>query len=232
MVTKLAEEKESKAREAMKMMGLRDHSYYVAWAMVLAFLVGIMSVLIVGTLSLQTLKQSDLGLVFGMCFLYGMNLYGVSFAITAWLPSKKSSATAASLIHLLSYYIAFAYSGYTASATTKQIVALVPNCAMAFSIQHLFNSEFEGSGLTYEMASMEFQNFSFIKGLYMLMIDFVLWSLVGLYFDQTAPRQFGTSKPWTFPLTYFFRSRSSSVTDFDLGPEKQNQQLVAKGNFE
>jgi len=103
---------------------------------------------------------------------------------------------------------------------------------MAFSIQHLFNSEFEGSGLTYEMASMEFQNFSFIKGLYMLMIDFVLWSLVGLYFDQTAPRQFGTSKPWTFPLTYFFRSRFSSVTDFDLGPEKQNQQLVAKGNFE
>lgn len=182
-----------------------------------------MSALLVGTLSLQTLKQSDLGLVFGMCFLYGMNLYGVSFAITAWLPSKKSSATAASLLHILSYYIAFAYSGYTADATTKLIVALVPNCAMAFSIQHLFNSEFEGTGLTYEMASMEYQNFSFIKGLYMLAIDLVLWGMIGLYFDQIAPRQIGTAKRWDFPFTYFCRRRSSTVSDFELGDEEQSQ---------
>ena len=49
-VTKLAEEKESKAREGMKMMGLRDHSYYLAWLVFLAVLVGLMSVLLVGTL--------------------------------------------------------------------------------------------------------------------------------------------------------------------------------------
>jgi cation transport ATPase len=134
MVTKLAEEKESKAREGMKMMGLRDHSYYLAWLLFLAALVGLMSGLLVGTLSMQTLKQSNFILVFLMCFLYGLNLYGVSFAITAWLPSKKSSATAASLIHLMSYYVAFAYSGYTCSSTTKQLAALIPNCAMAFSV--------------------------------------------------------------------------------------------------
>jgi hypothetical protein len=31
MVTKLAEEKETKAREGMKMMGLNDKSYFAAW---------------------------------------------------------------------------------------------------------------------------------------------------------------------------------------------------------
>jgi peptidoglycan/LPS O-acetylase OafA/YrhL len=156
MVTKLAEEKESKAREGMKMMGLRDISYYAAWVVFLGALVAIMSALLAGTLSTQTLKQSDFGLVFAMCFLYGMNLYGVSFAITAWLPSKKSSATAASLIHLVSYYAAFKYSGYTVGASTKHFAALIPNCAMAFCIQHLLNSEFEGQGLNYEMAKVEF----------------------------------------------------------------------------
>ena len=134
MVTKLAEEKESKAREGMKMMGLRDLSYYAAWAVSLAYIVALMTGSLVGTLALQTLKQSDLGLVFGMCFLYGMNLFGVSFAITAWMPSKKSSATAASLLHLMSYYPAFAYSGYSTNALTKHVAALIPNCAMAFSI--------------------------------------------------------------------------------------------------
>lgn len=31
VTTKLAEEKESKAREGMKMMGLKDGSYYLSW---------------------------------------------------------------------------------------------------------------------------------------------------------------------------------------------------------
>jgi hypothetical protein len=31
ITTKLAEEKESKAREGMKMMGLKDGSYYLSW---------------------------------------------------------------------------------------------------------------------------------------------------------------------------------------------------------
>jgi hypothetical protein len=51
MVTKLSEEKESKAKEGMKMMGLRDTTYYVAWIIFLAFLVGLMSLLLVVTLS-------------------------------------------------------------------------------------------------------------------------------------------------------------------------------------
>ena len=59
---------------------------------------------------------------------------------------------------------------------------------MAFAVQHLFNCEFEGSGLSLEMASLEFQNFSFRNGLIMLTFDFVPWGMVGLYFDQVAPR--------------------------------------------
>lgn len=209
MVTKLAEEKESKAREGMKMMGLRDQTYYAAWIIFLGFLVSLMSLLLVGTLSVQVFRQSSLPLIFSLCFLYGMNLFGVSFAITAWSPSKKSAATTASIVHLMSYYVAFAFSGYGVSTTTKYLTALIPNCAMAYAVQHLFNCEFEGTGLSLEMATADFQNFSFMKGLYMLVLDFVIWGLIGLYFDQVAPRQFGASKKWNFPLTSFFQKYQS-----------------------
>lgn len=66
----------------------------------------------------------------------------------------------------------------------------------------------------------------------MLAFDFILWSLVGLYFDQIAPRQFGSTKRWTFPLEVCFRRKTQSVTDLNLGDEEQSVQLVAKGNFE
>jgi hypothetical protein len=34
----------------------------------------------------------------------------------------------------------------------------------------------------------------------MLTFDFFLWSFIGLYFDQVAPRDFGIAKQWNFPI--------------------------------
>ena len=47
MVTKLSEEKESKAREGMKMMGLNDKTYFTAWAIFMLGVISIMSGLLV-----------------------------------------------------------------------------------------------------------------------------------------------------------------------------------------
>ena len=32
----------------------------------------------------------------------------------------------------------------------------------------------------------------------MLVLDIVLWGLLGLYLDQVVPSQFGVAKPWNF----------------------------------
>ena len=49
MVTKVAEEKESRGREGMKMMGLRDETYFIGWFIFLFLIVSGMSVLMVLT---------------------------------------------------------------------------------------------------------------------------------------------------------------------------------------
>ena len=48
-------------------------------------------------------------LILLMSILYGMTMYGFSFIITSIFQGKKSSATAASLLHILSYYFGFAF---------------------------------------------------------------------------------------------------------------------------
>ena len=109
MVTKVAEEKESRGREGMKMMGLRDETYFIAWFIFLLLIVGGMSALMVLTASLNIFPQSSILLILLMSVLYGMTLYGFAFSIIAICPGKKSSATAASLIHILSYYFGLVY---------------------------------------------------------------------------------------------------------------------------
>jgi hypothetical protein len=46
MVTKLAEERESRGREGMKMMGLNDKSYFTAWAIFMVILISSMSAIL------------------------------------------------------------------------------------------------------------------------------------------------------------------------------------------
>ena len=53
MVTKVAEEKESRGREGMKMMGLKDETYFVAWFIFLGMIIVGMTTLLVMTASLQ-----------------------------------------------------------------------------------------------------------------------------------------------------------------------------------
>lgn len=155
MVTKLAEEKESRAREGMIMMGLKHETYFMAWFIFLFVTVFSMSVILVLSASLRIFVQSNLLLILAMCVLYGMTMYGFSFIIVAIFPTKKSSATAASLIHLLSYYVGFMYSGMQKTLAIKLLVCLIPNATLTFMIEHLLQCEFQGSGLTMEFASLQ-----------------------------------------------------------------------------
>ena len=83
MVTKVAEEKESRGREGMKMMGLRDETYFIAWFIFLGLIVGGMSILMVLTAALTVFHQSNLWLIILISILYGMSMYGFAFAIVA-----------------------------------------------------------------------------------------------------------------------------------------------------
>ena len=112
MVTKLAEEKEGRGREGMIMMGLKQETYFISWFLFLLCIIVSMSVVLVLSASLRIFVQSNLLLILAMCILYGMTMFGFAFLIVAIFPTKKSSATAASLVHLMSYYAGFMYSGH------------------------------------------------------------------------------------------------------------------------
>ena len=63
------------------------------------------------------------------------------------LPSKKGSATVATIVHLFSYYVV-----YTVNESYSKAVAssLVPNVALKYMLDHLLHVELSGGvGLTF-----------------------------------------------------------------------------------
>lgn len=87
IVSKLAEEKESKSREGMKMMGLKDSSYFLSWFVFFVFIVLFMSGVITGMVSINVFPNSNKLFVFLLSFFYGMSIFGFSLVIVALLPT-------------------------------------------------------------------------------------------------------------------------------------------------
>jgi hypothetical protein len=82
----------------------------------------------------------------------------------AVLPTKKASATAASIMHLSTYWVVHLYKGFGTSFLEKLLVAcFVPNVAVGFMLEHLLHCEIDGGvGLDLETAWMPYQEFNFV----------------------------------------------------------------------
>ena len=134
LVSKLAEEKESKSREGMKMMGLKDSSYFLSWWVFFLIIIIVMSTVLSGMVSINVFKKSSKILIWFMAFFYGLSLFGFSLVIVSILPTVRSSATAATLIHVISYFMVFALRDPDIPAQLKIIMSIFPNVGMSFCI--------------------------------------------------------------------------------------------------
>jgi hypothetical protein len=165
LVSKLASEKESKAREGMKMMGLNDSTYYAGWFVFYSFICFVTSVFV--TLMAKSIFVNvamDVFFIWSMT--YGCSLYGIAFMIVAFLPSKKSSGVAATLFHMMTFYSYAAVSDPAIPSSTQYQASIFPNINMYKCVNQIFFYNYQTKdGLTWDTMGSEYQNFTFKGGL-------------------------------------------------------------------
>ena len=75
----------------------------------------------------------------------------------------------------------------------------------------LGNLEGAGVGLTFENASETIHNFSFTRGLIMLAVSFVLFTLIGFYLSAVLPQNVGERLSPCFCFTMCCKRRAQQV---------------------
>jgi hypothetical protein len=68
----------------------------------------VMGIIITVMVGPSIFDQSNDFLIFIMCVLYGIALFGESVVIVALLPNVRSSATASTLWHIITYFLVYA----------------------------------------------------------------------------------------------------------------------------
>ncbi len=99
---------------------------------------------------------------------------------------------------------------------------LLPPVALALTIRTLAAMESVSSGLTFGNGHMLFNGFRFQTGVGMLFLDFLLYTLLGMYLELIVPKEYGTTMKWFEP---FLPSFWQSIFQQQL-PAKRNTTLT------
>jgi ATP-binding cassette, subfamily A (ABC1), member 3 len=126
-IQRALEEKSSKTRESMRMMGMLDSSYHVSW-----FVFFVLNVLFVSVeitiISLFIFTYSNFLLVFLFYFFYGVSLFGYMMIFIAVFKEVKTGTPIFTIIHLILYYLRWAIPD-SAPLYVRVLTSFIPNLA-------------------------------------------------------------------------------------------------------
>ena len=140
LINRLGTDKETKIRESMQMMGLKDTSYWLSWS--IAYVSIYLVIAIFGTLIMaeNIFPMTNGGLVFVILFLYGLSCMTFSMLIASIFQTAKSGILVGVLIYFVTYF-SLAGTDETTSWDTKAGLSIFNNCAMDLTLAALFGFE-------------------------------------------------------------------------------------------
>jgi ATP-binding cassette subfamily A (ABC1) protein 3 len=137
LISNIVSEKESKARESMKMMGLVDFSYWLSWWVYYFIVVTIISSLCVGVLSINAIKYSNRGLIFIFFELYGLSLFGLAIFIQSFFSKARVAAISGTLIYFGSSFINIVVQDPSVAWVPKTLASLLTTIAVSRGCNNL-----------------------------------------------------------------------------------------------
>jgi ATP-binding cassette subfamily A (ABC1) protein 3 len=206
LISNIVSEKESKARESMKMMGLSDFSYWLSWWTYYFVVVTIISILCLIVLSFNVFTNSNKGIIFLFLWIFGLSLFGMCILLQSFFSKARVAAITGTLVYFGTSFVNSAVADANVSQQAKNLASLLPTVAISRAAVNLGLFESNGQGLNSENIASVYQNYRFQDSLIIMTISLFITFWLGIYLDNVLPSAYGLRKPWYFCFTasYWF----------------------------
>ncbi|CAG9311641.1 unnamed protein product [Blepharisma stoltei] len=213
LINKITIEKETKVKEAMKMMGLNDAPYWLSWYIMYMLIYTVISGLL--TLIGWDIFSGSQAIVFLILLLYGTSCIAFSSLISSFFSKAKTGILVGVLAYFASYFTIFAVTD-TTPASTKNGLSIFNTIAMTQGFYVLLSLKGNQIDSTISNLDIEYEYYKVETCIIMLFVDTILYSLLAFYFGKIVPSQYGVSLPWYFPFTKsFWLGRTSNDNKLD-----------------
>lgn len=166
------------------MMGLDDSTFFLSWFILFFVISLVTSSFITLVCAIHVFLNVNIFLFFSFCLLYSLTLYGWAFTIVAFLPTKRTSGIAATLFHMISYFMSSLLQDPNTSSSLQYGMSVLPNICMNQMVKQIFFYNYNTlTGLTFDTNAIEYQGYSFRNGLLIMFGNVVFWGILGVYLD-------------------------------------------------
>ena len=244
LVKDIVQEKESRLKEVMKMMGMRNSSHWLGW-FVLSFTTSQVTVFILSLVLKfgKILPHSSIFMVNLWLGSYCVSIICFAFLMSCFF-SKANMAAACSGLIYNSLYMPYMllenwdlYLGYY----SKRLWSLICSISFAYGCNAVSQLEMQGEGLQWENLNYKTSvtRLSMAESIVYLWIDSLLYIVLVWYLENAFPGEFGIAKPWYFPVSlkywsgiFGFSSHDAYRSDFDSSKKSvRNIQPAKYGNI-
>lgn len=201
----MVQEKESKLRESLKMMGVNSAAVTYSWVVqyTLFYIVQALLISLIGSGTM--FKSSDFGATFLLFFLFGLSSVAFIVLIAVFFSRTKTATLVGVLLYLAMYFVYTATSGDDIAFEPKLASSLAGPTAFSLGIKTLAIFEDQGVGVKLGVNSADLvRNYSFDTAIYMMVLDTIIYLVLAWYCDEVLPsslREFGVPRPFYFPFT-------------------------------
>lgn len=201
LIKSIVEEKETRMKETMKIMGLKDWVFAASWFMTYAVMFSLIAFLQALVLKTTVLRLTDLSLSFAFFFLFNMTNITFSFLVSVFFSRAKLAAIVGPIAMFVTVLPRYAF--FTAENQDnifgKSCASLLAASGFAFGGDLLM--EYEDANMGLQWTDLYKDDFSFGGILTIMLFDFFLYGLLAWYFEHVLPNQYGTRKPFYFCCT-------------------------------
>ena len=208
LVKLMVEEKETRIKEGMRMMGLYDSTLWFSWLLTYTLIFILTSLLITVITSGNVFEYSDKAYIFFFFLLAQMSFFSFCLLISALFSQSRVAATFGALIFLASFFPYYAVFQDDVSTAQKTVACLSPPLCMGLGVTNIIQFEGAQTGVTRGNVSQKLNHLDYATVMGMLLLDFIGLILLALYVERVFPQQYGLPLPWYFPFqpSYWFPS--------------------------
>ena len=124
MITRIVNEKESKIRESMLMMGLTDTPYWLSWLAYYTVINSVLTLIVFGILAFNVITNTSKVILFITLWLYGMSLFGFIMFIQAFFSKARTAAIVGTVLYFFSMFIDMLANSITVSEYRKILLSI------------------------------------------------------------------------------------------------------------
>lgn len=197
-------EKETKAREGLRMQGVGNCTLIASWYLSLGLTYFIMSLLMAIASKASLFAESSFFLVFMGYWLCLISFMAFSLFFHTFFSKAKTGGLFNVIVFTASFMLWSNVSGPGVSKFYRFLGLLHPGTCCCFLIELLCKFEGTAAGVTFSNMFTPIGGATYGGTLSMLIFDIVIYTFLGYYLELVLPKEFGTRLPPNFLCTKDF----------------------------